>query len=235
MSKFGGSFIGTTLLRSHEVLGGARSVFVKLGGVKNELVFPTHGGKLMNPFRGKAKIYAGDLFEYRTDANGENPEVYLLKTYLVKSVSGTTVELYKDGYKHVPFVGDSLMVAPAAVGGAGTEATVTAVTINAAGNWEVTLSAALTAADQDVLVEGDGAGSMMVKNINAVAPCDYDCFYDPTLASDPWSDAEYLLSPALSGLMLQAKMSPMPACVLALNQCNVKGWFKVDALAAPRA
>ena len=73
MNNVIGSFIGTTLLQTNHVIGGARSVFVKLEGVKNDLVFPTHGGILANPFKGKAKIFAGDLFEYRPDANGQKP------------------------------------------------------------------------------------------------------------------------------------------------------------------
>lgn len=221
--------MGTVLLQSHNTLGGAKHVFVKLAGSgKDDLLFPTHGGQLKNPFKGAARIFAGDLLEYRTDENGQNPELYLLKTYLVKSVSGSTVEIVNDSYKHVPFVGDSLMVAPDEIGGAGTEATVTAVTKNEDGNWVVTLSAALSAAENDVLVEGDGDGNMLVQTINAVAPCDYDCFYEPAVSDDDFEGARYFMSPALGGLMYINRMSPMPACVLALNKCNVNGWFKVS-------
>ena len=228
MENFGGVFMGATLLSAHSTLGGAKSVFVKLAGSgKDDLLFPAHGGRLMNPFLGAARIFAGDLFEYRTDENGEEPEVYLLKTYEVVSISGTTAVIKKDNYKHIPFVGDSLMVAPSEIGGTGTDATVTAVKVNASGNWELTLSAALTASAGDVLVESDGEGTMLVKNINSVASCDYDCYYQPSTGDTDWDGARYHISPALGGIMYISKMSPLPACVLALNECKVNGWFKV--------
>lgn len=228
MNNFFGAFLGTTLIQSQGQLGGARSVFVKLAGSgKDDLLFPTHGGKLMNPFKGAARIFAGDLFEYRTNEKGEDPVVYLLKTYKCVSASGATIVIENDGYKHVPFVGDVLMVAPSQIGGAGNGATVTAVKTNADGNWEVTLSAALAGAANKVLVEGDGAGNMLVKNINAVAACDYTCGYEPATDDNDFHGARYHISPALGGLMYIHKMSPLPECVLALNTCKVNGWFKV--------
>ena len=229
--------MGTTLLQRHETIGGARSVFVKLQGVKNDLVFPTHGGQLKNPFKGKAKFYAGDLMEYRADATGQNPEIYLLKTYKVKSQNGTKVVIYKDGYKHIPFVGDILMKAPSVIGGTGKAYTVTAVALDADGNWELTFGTAIdSVSDGDVLVEGEEVGAskaMLVKRINAVAPCDYDCFYEPSTGDNDFDGARYIMVPALIGTMYVGKMSPVPACVLALNKCDVNGWFKVDGLSAP--
>lgn len=227
MTNTSGVLLGRTLIQQRGAFGGARSVFVKLQGVKNELVFPTFGGQLKNPFKGSAKIYAGDLFEFRTDANGVNPELYLLKTYKVKSVSGTTVTLYKDGYKHIPFVGDKLGVAPEEIGGAVTAVTVSAVKVE--GNtWVLTVSDTLSAADGDILVEADADGNMLVKTINAVAPCDYDFVYNPAADEDDYEGARYHIAPVLGGLMYIHKMSPMPDCVLALNKCNINGWFKVE-------
>ena len=124
---YNGAFFGRALFQAKGDTGGAKHVFVKLQGVKNELVFPTFGGRVMNPFKGAAKIFAGDLMEYRTDEDGLNPTIYLLKTYKVKSQSGTTVNLYRDRYTHIPFAGDILMKAPAAIGGTGTGGAVTAV------------------------------------------------------------------------------------------------------------
>ena len=80
-----GVFLGRTLVQQHGEIGGARSVFVKLQGNKNELVFPTFGGQIKNPFKGQAKLYAGDLCEYRTDENGVKPQIFILKTFEVKS------------------------------------------------------------------------------------------------------------------------------------------------------
>lgn len=232
-----GAFMGTTMLQSHVTIGGARSVFAKLQGVKNDLVFPTHGGQLANPFKGAAKIFAGDLMEYRPDANGAHPSIYLLKTYKVKSQAGTKVVIYKDGYKHIPFVGDVLMKAPSAIGGKGKAYAVTAVEIDGNGNWELTFATAIdSVSDGDILVEGSESGAnkeMLVKRINAVAPCDYDCFYDPAANSDDFYGARYMMTPALCGTMIIAKMSPLPDCVANLNKCDIPGWFKVDGLAAP--
>lgn len=229
--------MGRTLIQEKGSLGGSRNVFVKLQGKKNELVYPTFGAFLANPFKGAAKIFAGDLFEYRTDEKGLNPSVLLLKTFKVKSMDGTTVVIYKDGYKHIPFVGDILMKAPSVIGGKGKAYAVSAVTIGTDGNWQLTLNNALdSCVDGDILVEAKEAGAsaeMLIKRINAVAPNDYDCYYEaasnPSATSDiEWYKARYALTPALGGLMYTEKMSPMPACVLAINKSNVNGWFAVD-------
>ena len=173
-----GAFRGRKLIQRHGTVGGAKSVFVKLQGIKNELVYPTFGGQIMNPFKGAAKMFAGDLCEYRTNAEGVKPEIYLLKTFLVKSVSGTTVNIVKDAYKHTPFVGDKIGVAPSQVGGAISKVvTVNAVTTAKVGNidvWALTVSEALTATDGDVLVEADSDNNMLVKEINGVIDADID-------------------------------------------------------------
>lgn len=250
-----GVFLGTTLIQKRGEVGGARFVFVKLQGEKNELVFPTFGGQVYNPFKGKAKIFAGDLIEYRTDSKGYNPKLFLLKTYKVLAdvSSATTVYIERNGYRHIPFVGDVLMVAPDVIGGSGTAVKVTAVVANTTtidsktvDCWTLTLSAAITCSAGDVLVEAEAftegtsaTKKMLVQNINAVAPCDYDFLFDEvadpaafdaTSANNDFDNARYFMSPALGGLMYKHKMSPIPACVEALNQCKVNGWFKVDAL-----
>lgn len=235
-----GVFFGRTLVQQRGEIGGARSVFVKLQGNKNELVFPTFGGRVMNPFKGQAKIYAGDLIEFKTDADGVKPEVYLLKTYKVKSVDSTTVNIYRDGYKHIPFVGDILMVAPDNITDkTGTSASVTAVSKSNDGTddiWKLTMSAALTASDGDILVESksvaSGTAEMLVQNINAVAPCDYDFVFssvsDPTDEEDEFDAARYYMTPALGGTMYKSKMSPVPSCCEIFNLSNINGWFTVD-------
>lgn len=232
-----GVFMGRTLIQEKGSIGGSRFVFVKLQGVKNELVFPTFGAVLQNPFKFGGKIFAGDLMEYRTDENGLNPKVFLLKTFEVAATvesAATTVTIVNDGYRHVPAVGDNLMVAPASMNATGTAVTVTAVVADDK-KWTVTLSATLGAlAKGTILVEAAEAGSgkkMLVQAINAVAPSDYDCLYDAGAvnpASVEYNKARYILTPALGGLMYTNKMSPMPACVKALNKCNVNGWFKVE-------
>lgn len=233
--EIGSYFPGRTLVSQTSEFGGARNVFVKLQGMKNELVFPPLGGQIKNPFKGAAKLYAGDLMEYRTDENGAKAEIYILKTYKVVSADSTTLTIVRDGYSHIPFVGDKLGKAPATIGGAVTGAqTITAVkATEKAGQkvWELTMGAAFTAAKDDILVEVDDSNKMMVKEINAVAPCDYDFCYNPAAASTnadtEFEAARYFVTPALGGLMYTKRMSALPACVLAKNESKVNGWFKI--------
>lgn len=241
LENYTGYFMGRTLAQISGRLGGARSVFVKLQGVKNELVYPPFGGQVQNPFKGVAKIFAGDLMEYRLDDKGENPKIYLLKTYKVQTMSTTTtVHIYRDDYSHIPFVGDVLMKAPATIVGTGKAYTVTAVeqsTNDGHNTWKLTFNKGIDSCfDGDVLVEAESVGEsskMVVKAINAVAANDYDFLVAPvaTVGSSEDADfnnARYYLTPALGGLMYISKMSPMPKCVLDLNKCNIKGWFQVQ-------
>lgn len=228
-----GYFRGRKTIQRSATIGGARSVFVKLQGNKNELVYPTFGGQIKNPFKGAAKMFAGDLMEYRTDANGLNPEIYLLKTYQVVSVSGTTVNILNDGYKHIPFVGDKIGVAPDELGGAVDAVTITAVKNAEVGGkkvWAVTTSGSLTASADDVLVEAGEDGNMLVKNINAVAPTDMDMLDAPATGDEDFDGARYFYTPALGGIMYTNKMSPLPECVKKLNKSNINGWFQIQSV-----
>lgn len=228
-----GSFIGTKLMQEHGSIGGAKAVFVKLRGEKNDLVFPTFGGQLKNPFKTAGRIFAGDLIEYRTDANGLNPVLYLLKTFVAAEAAGaeaTSITVVGDGYHHVPCVGDVLMLAPSSLTGKGTAVTVTGV---AKGDkvYVLTLSAAVgTVKEGDILVEAVGAGSskqMLVQNPNAFAPCDYDLFDAPATGDEDFDGARYFMAPALHGIAYINRMSPVPACVLAANKSKVNGWFEL--------
>lgn len=239
-----GAFRGTQLIQKKGVIGGGKHVFVPLQGMKNELVFPTFGAVIANPFRGAAKLFAGDLAEFRTDANGRNPKYYILKTFEVIAASGTTIKVARGGYYHIPFVGDVLMVAPDRIGGTGTAVTVTAVTATTAtvssttyDVWQLTVSSSLNnPAKGTILVEAEEAGSnkpMMVKAINSVVDSDYDMLEKPSSTfgaenDSNYEDARYIVSFALGGLMYESKMSVMPQCVKTLNRSNVNGWFKVD-------
>lgn len=231
---YAGVFRGRKLVQTSGEIGGARSVFVKVKGIKNELVYPTFGGKIMNAPKGTGfKFYAGDLFEFRTDGNGVKPEVYLLKTYLVKSVSGNTVNIVNDGYKHKPFVGDVLGVAPEEIGGEMASATITKVENAKVGDvkvWACTFNAAVNAKENDVLVEADGEGEMLVKAINAVADCDGLMADAAAIDENDFDGARYYYTPALGGIMYTNKMSPMPACVLKLNESKINGWFQIQAI-----
>lgn len=234
-STFGGVFMGTTLIQEKGSFGGAKSVFVKLQGQKNNLVFPTFGGELKNPFPGQAKIFAGDLFEFRTDEKGLNPELYLLKTYEVAAASSSqlTVMVVRDGYKHIPFVGDVLMKAPDTFDATGAAYTVKKVeekTNDGKAVWELTFETTLGELSVgDILVEAaseNASGKMKVQNPNTVAPNDYDCFYMPATSKNK-NGARYLLTPALHGTMYISRMSPMPKVVLDINKSRVNGWFEI--------
>lgn len=228
-----GAFRGRKLIQRRGEVGGAKSVFVKLQGIKNELVYPTFGGRIMNPFKGAAKLFAGDLCEYRTNDKGVKPEVYILKTYLVESASGTTVNIVKDGYKHIPFVGDKIGVAPEELGGEMTAVTINAVTTAKVGEvdvWKLTVSASLTASKGDVLVEAGSDNKMVVKAINGVIDADCDMLDAPATGDEDFDGARYMYTPALGGIMYTHKMSPMPACVKELNIAKINGWFQIQSV-----
>lgn len=228
-----GAFRGRKLIQRRGEVGGAKSVFVKLQGIKNELVYPTFGGQIKNPFKGAAKMFAGDLCEYRTNDKGVKPEIYILKTYLVESVSGSVVNIVKDGYKHIPFVGDKIGVAPDEIGGAVTAVTINSIKVAKVGDvdvWACTCSATLDAEKGDVLVEADAEGKMLVKAINGVFDADADMLDEPSTGDDDFDGARYLYTPALGGIMYTHKMSPMPKCVLDLNIAKVNGWFQIQSV-----
>ena len=228
-----GAFRGRKLIQRRGEVGGAKSVFVKLQGIKNELVYPTFGGQIMNPFKGAAKMFAGDLCEYRTNDKGVKPEIYILKTYLVESVSGSVVNIVKDGYKHIPFVGDKIGVAPEEIGGAVTAVTINSVKAAKVGEvdvWACTCSAALDTEKGDVLVEAGEDGKMVVKAINGVFDADADMLDAPSTGDDDFDGARYMYTPALGGIMYTHKMSPMPKCVLDLNIAKINGWFQVQSV-----
>lgn len=228
-----GAFRGRKLIQRRGEVGGAKSVFVKLQGIKNELVYPTFGGQIKNPFKGAAKMFAGDLCEYRTNDKGVKPEIYILKTYLVESVSGTTVNIVKDGYKHIPFVGDKIGVAPNEIGGAVTAVTINSIKVAKVGEvdvWACTCSATLNAEKGDVLVEAGADGKMIVKAINGVFDADADMLDAPSTGDEDFDGARYLYTPALGGIMYTHKMSPMPQCVLDLNIAKINGWFQIQSV-----
>lgn len=229
-----GVFRGRKLVQTSGNIGGQKSVFVKIKGIKNELVYPTFGGKVMNAPKGQGfKMFAGDLVWFKTDDNGVKPEVYFLKTYLVESVSGSVVNIVRDGYKHKPFVGDKLGVAPEEIGGEMTAATINKIVETKVGNvdvWACTMSSAVSAVKGDVLVEADEENNMLVKTINAVMDCDADMFDAASVGADDFEGARYYYTPALGGIMYTHKMSPVPECVKKLNQSKINGWFQIQSV-----
>lgn len=223
-----GYFRGRKTIQRSATVGGARSVFVKLQGNKNELVYPTFGGYIKNPFKGPAKLFAGDLMEYRTDENGLNPEIYILKTYLVHSVEGNVVNIVNDGYKHIPFVGDKLALTNAE-GTAVETITVTSVA-KGSGVWNCTVSGLNMIEAGSVLVEVGEDGNSYPKNINAVAPTDLDMFDAPATGDEDFDGARYSYTPALGGIMYTNKMSPVPEFAKKFNKSNINGWFQIQSV-----
>lgn len=235
-----GSFNGRTMIQATGETGGWKSVFVKFAGIKNALRFPPIGGILKNPFKGRAKIFAGDLIEFVTpDAEKDSSTVKILKSYEVAAAvteSAKTVYIVRDGFRHIPFVGDNIMVAPDTLDATGTAVTVTAVeaTTNEGKEvWKLSLSADLGAITKGkVLVEAAEAGAgkkAMVTNPNAFAPCDYDFLFDPALTENS-NDARYMMTPCLAGpdcLLIMSKMSPIPPAVKAANTSKWEGWFSL--------
>ena len=229
-----GAFRGRKTIQSKGEIGGARSVFVKLQGNKNELVYPTFGGFIKNPFKGAAKMFAGDLMWYKTDDKGAKPEIYILKTYLVESVVGNVVNIVRDGYKHKPFVGDRLGTAPEVIGAAmDAYFTINSVVAEKVGDqdvWACDMGRALNISKGDILVEADDIGVMLVKDINAVADADMDMLDAPAEGDEDFEGARYSYTPALGGIMYEYKMSPLPECVKKLNQSKVNGWFQIQSV-----
>ncbi len=227
-----GAFRGRKLSQTKGTIGGARSVFVKIQGVKNQLVYPTFGGPIKTTFKtGNGKFFAGDLCYYKTDDNGYNPEIYILKTFKVASEvsNATTIEIENDGYRHKPCVGDKIGKAPAKIGGSITTTLTVTDVKTADGKWIVTVDQNATLSKNDILVESDGS-KMLVTNINAVIDSDLDMNDIPSTGDDDFEGARYFYTPALGGIMYIHKMSPMPKCVLDLNQSNVNGWFRIQTV-----
>ena len=233
----GGVFLGRARVAKQSANGGARHVFAHIKGLKNDLVFVPWGGVLQNPFPGPAKLYAGDAFYIEYDDKAENPKLWCLKTYEVYSASGTELNLVRDGFHHIPFQNDKLMVAPAEIGGTGTSATVLGVakdTIDGQQVWKLTLDTALTASKGDVLVESDGE-KMLLPDVNTWAPCDYDFVYEPVASptdDDDFENADYALTPVIGITAYTHRMSILPECVKKLNQSKLNGIFSFNALNA---
>lgn len=239
----GGYFGGRTLIQASGKIGGHRSVFVNIvGNRKDAFRYPTFGGVLLNPFKGRAKINAGDLVEYDPgiEDTETGPSVKIMKVFeLAKNVVATdkTIKIVRNGYRHIPFIGDNIMAAPSTLDGKGTGITVVGVTETKESDvdvWELALGAEFgaTAKKGDILVEAAKAGAdttAMVTNPNAYADSDMDFFYDPNISrSSEEYGAQYSFTPALANsdtILHLKKINKLPPAVLALNQSKVKGWF----------
>lgn len=230
----GAVFNGAVLLQASGEIGGQKHVYFNLkGAVKEAFRFPPIGGVITNPFPGPAKIYAGDLVEHSLGfADNKGGTIKILKSYAVakKTTAATDVEIYivRDGYHHIPFVGDNIMVGQKdfttkAIGVTVTkvEATTDATTGDV---WKLTISAALGALNVgDVLVEAASQGASvlpMVTNPNCFAPSDYDMPFYTLDGSDEYHKPRMMFTPCLLGpdaMFIKSKMSPIPPAVEAMN------------------
>lgn len=230
---------GRTLIQAHGSIGGHKNVFVKLvKGNKDALCYPTTGGVLKNPFPGRAKIYAGDLCEYTPNQDASTgAEVKILKFYeLAKAATATdtTYELVRDGYHHIPFVGDNIMVGANNFETKGKGVTVTKVEKTTDGDvdvWLITVSETLGSEQVkgDVFVEAVSTGESvlpMVTNPNAYADKDMDFLYDANM--EGLDDLQYMFTPALAQedtVIDLLAIGVLPPAVLALNKSRIKSWF----------
>lgn len=146
---------GATIIQTEGKVGGTRYVFAGLEAlIKNAFVHPPIGGKLVNPFKGQAKIYAGDLIEHDLGftAGNEGPgaTIKILKAYGVAKATAaptdTDIYIVRNGFVHIPFPGDAIMIGQKDFKTKAKGVTVSAVeamTDETAGDvWKVTLSAA---------------------------------------------------------------------------------------------
>lgn len=241
--QYAGSFGGRTLIQASGKIGGHRAVFVNIvGNGKNAFTYPPFGGVLTNPFKGHAKMYAGDLMEYNPSDGSNGPTVKLLKYYeVVKTATNTDTEVVVngDGYHHIPFIGDVIMVAQKDFKTKATGVTVLNVEKTTEGSkpaWKLTLSATLAAALKvgDILVEAAATGSTLplVTNPNCYVDRDNDFFYEPNLErseNDPYG-AEYSYTPALANedtVLNLLKCNTLPPAVLAMNKSLIPNWFHI--------
>lgn len=165
----GAVFMGRTLVQAHGNIGGYRNVFVKIvNSNKGALSYPTSGGIVKNPFPGRAKIYAGDFCEYTPNLDDTHgAEVKILKFYEAAkdaTNSDVTIKIVRDGYRHIPFVGDNIMVGQKDFTTKAKGVSVTRVeksTDTGVDVWILTLSEALGVAVKkgDILVEAAGTGA----------------------------------------------------------------------------
>lgn len=234
---------GAVLVQAEGKIGGQRYVFAGLEALlKNAFVRPPIGGILANPFRGPAKIYAGDLIEHDLGlVSGKGATIKVLKAYAVAKATelGTETEIYikRDGFVHIPFVGDNIMVGQADFKTKSVGVTITAVevsTVEEEGDaWKVTLSKTLGALTEgQVLVEAAEAGDSvlpMVTNPNCFAPNDYDLpFYD--IGGDEYHKPRYNINFCMLNsdvVMWKNKMGPVAPAVEAMNKSTYPEFWRI--------
>ena len=152
--------------------------------------------------------------------------------------SDVTIKIVRDGYRHIPFVGDNIMVGQKDFTTKAKAVSVTRVeksTDTGVDVWILTLSEALGVAVKkgDILVEAAGTGPSvlpMVTNPNSYADKDMDFLYDPSTSDEDYDGARYMFTPALAQqdtIIDLLAVGKLPPAVLALNKSRVKTWFNL--------
>lgn len=224
---------GRAMFAHRDSIAGAKFVFVKMTGKAAQCRVPI-GMRVLNPFTNKAKVYQGDLVEYKIDGTG-----YLLKLFkLAKAVEAgdTTIYIANDGFSHRPETGNILMKAPATFATTGAAAAISAVTADdtylGANVYTATITAnALgTANAGDYLVEAVEAGSgklMLVSNPNSFIAEDFVFEWGQATGDSDFDGARYNLAPVLHEIAWKDKMTGCPAFLNAINKSKVTGWFEL--------
>lgn len=238
----GAVFHGGVMMQAKGEIGGTKHVFVMTTrAVRNGFDYPPIGGRIVNPFPGRAKVFAGDVCEY-TDAVADTANgatIKILKTYEVAAntagADDTVIYIVRDGYKHIPFAGDNIMVGAAKFTTKGKGVTVTAVeaTVKDGKNvWALTLSETLgTLKAGAVLVEAATTGASVlpvVTNPNAYFASDEDFAFTSRQEPNDFNGAMYTITPAMASsdvYLYKHKMNPIPPALDAMNTSRYAGWF----------
>ena len=139
---------------------------LKVGGtlpfLLNAVNYRINGARVVNSLKKGEVIYAGTPFEYSV----ANSEAKVLKVWKIKSVAAngsdkTDVVIFKNRITPVLNADTVVMVAPSTINGKGKAGAVGAVSIDAEGNYKVTLTTASfdTLAQGGLLVEAEGSGA----------------------------------------------------------------------------
>ena len=220
----GAVFHGGVMMQAKGEIGGTKHVFVMTTrAVRNGFDYPPIGGRIVNPFPGRAKVFAGDVCEY-TDAVADTA-----------GADDTVIYIVRDGYKHIPFTGDNIMVGAAKFTTKGKGVTVSAVeaTVKDGKNvWALTLSETLgTLKAGAVLVEAAATGASVlpvVTNPNAYFASDEDFAFTSRQELNDFNGAMYTITPAMASsdvYLYKHKMSPIPPALDAMNTSRYAGWF----------
>ena len=223
---------GRVVYSTNGSIGGSKFVFVQMTGKPEQQRVPI-GMQVLNPFTNKAKMFEGDLVEYKIDGTG-----YLLKMFkLAKAITAedTTIYFERGDYSHRPESGNVIMKAPATFATTGTAAAISAVTNTTylgANVYSATIVANSlgTASAGDIFVEGAEAGSgklMLVTNPNAFIAEDVVFDYGQATDDNDMNGARYFLTPILHETAWKDKMTACPAFLNAINKSLVTGWFQL--------